>query len=147
MPKPTDQSKVHTTNYFDTFLGVAEDTKAVCGTPPPSREGKKTIAEMQYDLLAGHPYRYTSDDVLFQIYADRHDLTKEEYALAREKFFSKGQACLRASPLPKTYGYGIHYNEQGKMALYGMETAQYEQFAKDKKIKKIQAMRSSRKKS
>ncbi|HRP90484.1 MAG TPA: hypothetical protein PKX92_10660 [Edaphocola sp.] len=30
--------KVHSTNYFDTFIEVAEDTKADSGTTPPTKE-------------------------------------------------------------------------------------------------------------
>ena len=43
--------KVHTTNYFDTFIEVADDTKADCGFISPKKD-KKTVAEMQYELLA-----------------------------------------------------------------------------------------------
>lgn len=99
--------KVHTTNYFDTFIEVAENTKVASGIRPPSKD-KKTIAEMQYELIAQNPYKYTSDDLLFQVFADRNNLTKAEYKYSRELFFSKGQPCLRTSPLTKTYGFGIH---------------------------------------
>ncbi len=134
---------VHTTNYFDTLIEVAEDTKATSGTKPPAKD-KKTVAEMQYELIAKNPYKYTSDDVLFQVYADRNDLTKAEYKNAREQFFSKGQPCFRASPLTKTYGFGIHSDESGKVALYGMETERYRQFLKDAKTTKVKAMKSSK---
>lgn len=67
-----------------------------------------------------------------------------EYEQARAQFFSKGQACLRASPLTKTYGFGIHSNAEGKVALYGMETAAYEKLWADPNVKKVKAMRSSR---
>lgn len=135
--------KTHTTNYVDTFIEVAEDTKATTGTKPPSKD-KKTVAEMQYDLIANNPYQYTSDDVLFQVYADRNGLAKTEYKQARTQFFSKGQPCLRTSPLAKTYGFGIHSNNEGKVAIYGMETASYQKFSTDPKVKKIAAMKSSR---
>lgn len=138
-------ASLHTTNYFDTFIEVAEDTRVAAGTPPVSKNGNQTVATLQYDLLAQHPYQYTSDDILFQVYAQRNDLTKAEYGQARKQFFSKGQACLRASPLTKTYGFGIHFDNKGKAALYGMETAEYQHFLADKKIKKVRAMRSSRK--
>lgn len=128
--------RTHTTNYQDTFVEVAADTKASTGTKPPSKN-KKTVAEMQYELIAKNPYQYTSDDVLFQVFADRNDLTKNEYKEAREKFFSKGQACLRASPLTKTYGFGIHNDKNGKIALFGMETKEYQDFLKNSKIKKV----------
>lgn len=136
--------KTHTTNYFDTFIEVAEDTKVDCGTKPPTKK-TMTVAEMQYELVAKNPYKFTSDDIFFQVFADRKDLTKEEYKQAREEFFSKGQPCFRASPLTKTYGFGVHNDKNGKVALYGMDTEEYQNFLNDTKIKKVKAMRSTKK--
>lgn len=68
---------MHTTNYFDTFIEVAEDTKVTAAQIPEEKNGKKTIASMQFDMLYKKPYKYTSDDVLFQVYADRNDLIKK----------------------------------------------------------------------
>ncbi len=135
--------KVHSTNYFDTFIEVAEDTKVDRGTIPPSKE-KKTVAEMQYELIFNNPYKFTSDDIFFQVFADRNDLTKIKYKQARVQFFSKGQPCFRASPLTKTYGYGVHSDSNGKVALVGMETDEYQKFLADENIKKIKAMKSNR---
>jgi len=135
--------KVHSTNYFDTFIEVAEDTKANSGTKPPAKQ-KKTVAEMQYEIIVDNPYKYTSDDVFFQVFANRNNLLKSEYEQAREQFFSKGQPCFRASPLTKTYGFGIHSDPDGKVALIGMETEEYEKLLTDSKVKKIKAMKSRR---
>lgn len=135
--------KVHSTNYINTFIEVAEDTKALCGTMPPAKE-KKTVAEMQYQMVVANPYKYTSDDVFFQVFADRKDLTKAEYEKARADFFSIGQPCFRASPLTKTYGFGVHCNDEGKIALVGVETEKYQQFLADTKIKKVKAMKSNK---
>ncbi|MDN3688345.1 DUF6157 family protein [Cyclobacterium jeungdonense] len=135
--------KVHSTNYFDTFIEVAADTRASCGIIPPAKS-KKSIAEMQHELISKNPYWYTSDDIFFQVFADRNDLTKAEYQQAREQFFSKGQPCFRASPLTKTYGFGVHCNNEGKVALFGMETESYHRFLADPTIKKVKAMKSSR---
>jgi hypothetical protein len=135
--------KVYSTNYFDTFIEVAEDTKVNCGTKPPAKD-KKTVAEMQYELIAKNPYVYTSDDIFFQVFADKNDLTEAEYKQAREQFFSKGQPCFRASPLTKNYGFGIHNDSNGKVALYGMETEEYQQFLADTKTKKVKSMKSNK---
>ena len=140
--KTSDKMKTHSTNYFDTFIEVAEDSKADCGIEPPMKD-KKTVAEMQYALISENPYKFTSDDVLFQVYADKKDLTKPEYKKAREQFFSKEQPCFRASPLPKRYGFGIHCDREGKVALFGLETVQYQKFVHDANVKKVKAMRSS----
>ena len=136
--------KVHSTNYFDTFIEVAEDTKATYGTQPLSKGDKKSVAEMQYEMLSENPYQLTSDDILFQLFANKNNLSEAEYKQAREQFFSKGQPCFRTSPLTKTYGFGIHYDSTGKMAVYGMETAEYQNFISDEKIKKVKAMKSSK---
>lgn len=136
---------LHTTNYFDTFIEVAEDTKANSGTIPSSKGDKRTIAQMQYALIAGNPYKYSSDDILFRVFAERNDLSKSEFKQARENFFSKGQACLRASPLTKTYGFGVHSDTNGKVAIYGVETPEYERFLADKTVMKVKAMRNKRK--
>ncbi len=139
--------KEHTTNYFDTLIEVAADTKVTSGTKPPSRGNKKTVAEMQYEILAQNPYKFTSDEILFQVFADRNDLTPAEYQEARKNFFSKGQPCFRSSPLTKIYGFGVHADEEGKISLHGIETDAYQKFLSDEKIKKVKAMKSSKKSS
>ena len=136
---------VHTTNYFDTFIEVSEDTKAMSGTIPPSKGDKKTIAQMQYELIANHPYKYTSDDVLSRVFAERNDVPQSELKEARDEFFSKGQACLRASPLTKTFGFGVHSDGDGRVAIYGMETPEYGKFVANENLKKVKAMRSTKK--
>lgn len=52
------------TNYYNTFIEIAEDCKAIEGTPPPPRGTKKSVANYEYELLADNPYRFTSDDVM-----------------------------------------------------------------------------------
>ena len=135
--------KIHSTNYINTFIEVAPDTKANHSTPPPSKS-KKTVGEMHFSLITSNPYVYTSDDVIFSAYAEKQDLTSEELEAARKQFFSKGQPCLRTSPLTKTYGYGIHCDKEGKIALYGMETDEYQQFVNDDSILKVKAMKSKK---
>ena len=136
--------KVHSTNYFDTFIETAEDCPALKGELPPIKNNAKTVANIQFDLIKKNPYKYTSDDILFQVFADKNDLTKQEYKKAREEFYSKGQPCLRASPLTKRYGWGVHYDKDGKIALYGCETNEYVSFTKNKKIKILKAMKSKK---
>ena len=136
--------KVHSTNYFDTFIETAEDCPASKGEIPPIKDDAKTAANIQFDLIKKNPYKYTSDDILFQVFADKNDLTKQEYKKSREEFYSKGQPCLRASPLTKRYGWGVHYDKDGKIALYGCETNEYAGFTKNKKIKILKAMKSKK---
>jgi hypothetical protein len=136
--------KLHTTNYKDTFIEIADDCPIAKGEMPPQKSDAKTVANIQFEIISKNPYKFTSDDVLFQVFADRNDLTKSEYKEAREKYFSKGQPCFRASPLTKRYGWGVHNDKDGKIAIYGAETNMYQKFAKDKNIKVVKAMKSSK---
>lgn len=136
--------KVHTTNYQNTFIEIAEDCPATSGEIPPIKNDKKTAANIQFDLLKKHPYKYTSDDVLFFVYASKNDLTKNECEDARTDFFSKGQPCFRASPLTKRYGWGIHYDKDGKMAIFGAGSVGYKKLSADKNLKILRAMKSKK---
>ena len=137
--------KTHTTNYFNTFIEVAEDCPAKAGEIPPVKDNSKTVANIQFDMVYDSPYKYTSDDVLFQVYAEKNDLKGGEVELHRAQFFSKGQPCFRASPLAKRYGWGIHSDQDGKIAIFGCETAEYQKLQDDQNLKTLRAMRTSRK--
>jgi hypothetical protein len=57
---------------------------------------------------------------------------------------SKGHPHLRVSPLAKRYGWGIHNNADGKIALIAVESPAYKQHLHDPGTTKIKAFRSSR---
>jgi hypothetical protein len=136
--------KLHTTNYKDTFIEVAEDTPATSGEMPPVKENVRTVANIHFDLVYEHPYELTSDDVIFRAYAIRNDINKADLKAAREQFFSKGQPCLRTSPLTKRYGWGVHADAEGKVAIYPLGSSEYQKLAKDKKLEHTRAMKSKR---
>lgn len=136
--------KIYTANYKDTFIAIADDCPAASGEIPPAKADTKTVANMQFDLISKNPYKYTSDDILFQVFATRNGLPESAYKEAREQFFSKGQACFRASPLTKRYGWGVHSDKDGKIAIYGVESAVYKKFITDKTMTVVKAMKSSK---
>lgn len=136
---------MHTTNYINTLIEIAEDSTATVGIAPPVKGNKKTIANTQFDLLDEHPYEYTSDDVIFGVFAARNEIAAEEIAAERERFFAKGQPCLRTSPLAKSYGWGIHSDSEGKVALIAADSVEYQALVADQAVTKVKAMRSKRK--
>ncbi|HTN35681.1 MAG TPA: DUF6157 family protein [Arachidicoccus sp.] len=138
-------TELHTTNYYDTLICVAEDYPSHRAKVPEPRNGKLTIAKRQYDLLVAHPYTYTSDDILFQLYIDQQGSQAKDSNEQRNCFFSKGRACFRASPLTKNYGWGVHFDHLGRMAIHPMESSEYQKMLKNASIKKIMAMRNARK--
>ncbi|MGY3585178.1 DUF6157 family protein [Bradyrhizobium sp. USDA 4350] len=56
---------LYSTNCFNTLIRVAEDCPAQCGEEPQPRGGQPTVAVLQFRMIAGAPYKYTSDDVVF----------------------------------------------------------------------------------
>lgn len=129
----------HTTNYQNTFITIAPDSAATTGIVPPKPD---SIAGRQYALLHAKPYKLTSDDLLFAVHAAKNDLP--ETAETRAEFFAKPKACLRASPLPKQYGWGIHHDADGRLALVAVGSAEYDRLSHDKSVKSTPAMRSKR---
>jgi Family of unknown function (DUF6157) len=131
-------------NYFDTFIEVADDCPAQTASVPAQKGGKKTIPVLQYEMIANHPYKYTQEDVLFETYADQNDIPAAERPAERHKFFTREQPCLRSSSLGKRYGWGIHSNINGKVALYAVESKDYKRLAGDATLKHVKALRSKR---
>ncbi len=134
----------HTTNYFNTLIEIAEDCPTSVATLPAIKEGKTSVANYQFDKLNKHPYRHNSDEIIFGWYALRNEIPENEFSEARDVYFSKGQACLRTSPLAKKYGWGIHSNEEGKIAILPVESDEYKALVADDNIKKVKAMRTKR---
>lgn len=133
-----------TTNYINTFIAAADDCPATTAAIPAQRGTEKTAANIQFETIMDNPYKFTSDDVLFKVFALKNKINGTALAAEREKFFSKGQPCLRASPLTKRYGWGVHSDANGKIALYAVESAGYKKLLKDKSIEHVKAMRSKR---
>lgn len=132
-----------TTNYFNTLIEPAEDCKAHSSSVPAERGGTPTVATMQYAMLQGHPYEYDSDDVLFAVYAERKGL--EQSNENRAAYFAKGQPCFRASPLTKQFGWCVHSDARGRIALVEVGSEEHDRLLADVSVTKIRAMRNARK--
>jgi hypothetical protein len=119
--------------YTDTFIRVATDCPATRGVVPVARGDRKPVHVLQYELLSESPYRYTHGDLLFEVHVRHKAIPAEEVkARAREiraELLAKPHPCLRASLLPKKYGWGVHYDRKGRIALYARESEEYRRFA------------------
>lgn len=134
-------------SYTDTFVRVAPDSKVETGIVPPEKAGGKTVARWQYELLSAKPYQLTQRELYFLVHCRRKDISPQEAKNRREEImgevFAKPQACLRASPLPKSYGWGVHYDAKGGIALVGVESDEYQKLS-ESDLKQVNAMRSKR---
>ena len=132
---------MHTTNYRNTLITVSPDTSADQARIP-DRPG--TIAALQYELLANHPYAMTSDDLIFEVHAIRSGIDEAKRQEARTQFFSRGQACLRSSPLVKQFGWGIHHDVCGRISLVAVESPEYAALVERSDVSVVSGMRSKR---
>jgi hypothetical protein len=128
----------------NTFIVKADDSATSMGIVPRIKEGKPSVARMHYELLAEYPYEYDLDSFNFEIWCRRNDIDEADRESHREAFFSKGHPCMRASPLTKTHGFGAHYNDAGKIAIYPLESNSYQKQLTNPANKVEMAMRSKR---
>ena len=133
----------------NTFVLIAPDSSAEKAVVPDGKADKLPIHVIQYQLLTHNPYVYTHETLIYETHIRHKQINNPDKRAIWDNLFQKGQACMRASALPKKYGWGVHYNEEGKIALYAVESAEYKAFANDKSgnLAIVYAMRTQRAKT
>lgn len=132
----------------NTFVLVAPDCPVKAAVIPVTKRAAASVAVIQHECLTAQPYKLTLEDLYFEVHVRRAGLSQAEAkaraAEIRAALFAKPQACMRTSPLPKRYGWGVHYDEQGRLALYPMESKEYRRFAEGQVdgVKVVAALRS-----
>ncbi|KQL46088.1 hypothetical protein AN963_13915 [Brevibacillus choshinensis] len=118
---------------LDTFVQVAQDCPVTVGVVPTTKKNAKpSIHMIQYELLSASPYHYTLEDLIYEVHIRHKEIPVEQVEQhgdrIRAELFQKSHPCMRASMLPKKFGWGVHYDSEGKLALYGMETEPYRDY-------------------
>lgn len=131
-------------NYYNTFILVAEDSKADHGEIPRAKRPQKTIGEIQFELLNGYDYKYTQEELLFETHMLHKGIPEAHRDSEKVTFFGKSQACMRTSPLGKRYGWGLHFNKDGYVKLVAVEDPLYRQYANQDDLTITRAMKSKR---
>lgn len=134
-------------SYTSTFIRISPDSTCTSGVVPEARGGKKTVAVLQHELLTAKPDHFTEQELYFRVHCLREGISEKQAEKDREaiwsRLFAKPQACLRASPLPKTYGWGVRYDAEGRIRLIPVGTPEYDKVAASE-LKQLPAMRSKR---
>ena len=137
-------------SYQDTFIQVAPDTTATQSEVPPVRGAKKPMHVIQYELLTAQPYTFDHEALVFEVHV-RHKELLDQLPDRRDELWhelhQKGHPCMRASALTKRYGWGAHYDDKGRIAIYPMESDAYRDFVEQagERVTLLDAMRSKRK--
>lgn len=118
--------------YSETFITVAPDSSVITGIVPVPKRAKIPAHVIQYELLTEKPYHYTHDDLVYEVYVRQQGYSAGELAdrgdEIRAQLLSKGHPCMRASALTKQYGWGAHYDQAGRIALYAVDSDEYRRF-------------------
>lgn len=113
-----------------TFVQVAPDCSAERGTAPASKREPPPTHVVQFALLIADPYRYTNEELILEVFARRQGLGGPELESSRgalrDELFSRPHPCMRASMLPKKFGWGVHSDSGGRLALYARESESYQ---------------------
>ncbi len=135
-------------SYTNTLITVAPDCPVTSSEIPVSKRDNKPAHLLQYELLQERPYQLGHEDLIFEVFVRQKEIPLETLATdsgkIRKELFSKGHPCMRASALTKRYGFGAHYDKNGKIAIYPIESAAYQSLLENDNIKKVPAMKSKR---
>ena len=78
--------KIHTTNHKETLIEVEDDCPATIVEALPTKRRSKIICKYSVGYFEHYPYKFTSGNILFQVYGERNQLTGKELKKAREHF-------------------------------------------------------------
>ncbi|MCW1924405.1 DUF6157 family protein [Luteolibacter arcticus] len=131
-------------SFRDTFVRIAADCPGSAGVEPPRRGGKKPVHLIQLELLRAAPHHFTHQSLVVESELLREPPTGESRNQIVVRICSKPLPCLRCSPLAKRYGWGFHFDGEGKIAVHAAGSASYEKLAADPKLDQVSAMRSKR---
>ncbi|HEY4029392.1 MAG TPA: DUF6157 family protein [Caulobacteraceae bacterium] len=125
--------------YRNTFISVSPDCPASAGVAP---DRPLSIAGLEYSLLIAGPYALTGEDLILAVHARHKAVAEADLEAFKAELMSRPHPCLRASLLPKRYGWGAHYDADARIALYGVETDAYRRFTTEAGLPVIPAMRN-----
>ena len=135
-------------SYTDTLIKVAEDCPVSKSEIPVAKRSSLPAHVIQFELLTQNPYTFDHEGLTYEVYIRQKEIPADVLQTSAEKIkeelFSKGHPCMRASALTKRYGWGAHYNEAGKIAIYPQESEDYKKLMELVTVKKVPAMRSKK---
>ena len=112
--------------FRNAFITLAPDCPVAAGHVPVR---PTSIAGLEHSLLIGDPYHYTAEELFLAVQRRHKNVSDAELGAFKAFLASKPRPCMRLSMLPKRWGWGIHFDARGRMAIFGTETQEYENFS------------------
>ena len=113
----------------NTLITVAESSSKT-SIIPESKSKKETVKEVLFRILNEYPYHYKQYELFYEVHINQLKKSKE---LKLEKY------KLQRSELCALLGWGIHGNNEGKLALVPVESSEYKELLNSSNINKKKA--------
>ena len=113
------------------LIEVAEDYEGRFAQEPPDGT-PKTITRIEYELLMARPYKFTERELFHEVHVVQRNKTHlkiDSYNIKR---------CL----LVQSFGWGLHRNREGKLALVAPDSDQYKELQGS--VKRAKSYRKSK---
>jgi hypothetical protein len=130
----------------NTLILIAPDCPALRGVVPASKRVPRPFPVVQFEVLSNEPYRLSYTESLCEVHARQNGLGETSFDDELVKTLLRKHPCPRTSALPKRYGWGIHVDTNGKLALWACDSAEYRRLARSKPgtLQLVFALRSKR---
>ena len=116
-------------DLVNALITVAESS-AKTSIIPTSKSKKETVKEVVYRVLNENPYKYKQNDLFYEVHINQ---MKKDKTLKLEKY------KLQRSELCSLLGWGIHGDEEGRLALVPIESSEYKSLLANPSITKKKA--------
>ena len=116
-------------DLVNALITVAESS-AKTSIIPTSKSKKETVKEVVYRVLNENPYKYKQNDLFYEVHINQ---MKKDKTLKLEKY------KLQRSELCSLLGWGIHGDEEGRLALVPIESSEYKSLLENPSITKKKA--------
>lgn len=117
---------------MEELIKISEDSPTDKSLRP---ENEGTVEYIKFQVLIDSPYKYTEKEFFEEVHFNRR----------RKKHLKVETYLLKRAGLAKRYGWGIHINEDKKIALVPCDSAKYIALLNDPTVKKSKAYRNSKK--
>ena len=114
---------------INALITIAESSSKQSEIPTSVRK-IETVKEVLYKVLIENPYKFKQYELFNEVHINRR---KKSKTLKLESY------QLEKSELCSLLGWGIHGDEQGKIALVPAESEDYKKLLNNPSIKKIKA--------
>lgn len=117
---------------IEKLITKSPDSKIKRAIHPANKRAHQTITQIYFEELIRNPYGFTEEELRHRVHVElrkRRDLKLKSYSIKR-------------SELLKKYGWGLHVDSAGRLALVGCDGKRYKELTRNPRVLKISGYRT-----